>query len=385
LLRRIIILVLALTVVFAAVSPVAHAAASALLLLPEFFPNAPARPLEWVTRAPTKTTVQLPYAGRTAVADLYDPGTAGSHGGVVIFLGVNQAGRDDPRVVRLGESLARIGLVTLVPESQDLLNDRVDPGEVDEVVAGFQYLAARPDVDPRRVGIGGLCIGASLSLVAAEDPRINGRVALVNSFAGYFDLRSYAVSILTHSFEPDPPEPGGARVPWEPAPIATTVLADHLVSLDADPAEQQLLRAAVHDPQAPRPSPDRLTPVGRTVWSLLNTKDPATAERLLGELPPDAQQTLDYLSPDTHLDRLQAQTFIMHDRNDSTVPYVQSRLLAAHLRPGQGEYDEFDLFNHVDPTAPVSLPIFVRDTARLGWHMYQIVAILQGAVPVQRF
>lgn len=303
----------------------------------------------------------------------------------MIFLGVAPAGLDDPRVVSLGNGLARIGLVTIVPQSQDLVDSKVDPGEIDEVIAAFEYLAALPEVDPDRIGIGGFCIGAGLSLVAAEDPRINQRVALVNSFTGYYDLSSYAISILTRSIVPDPPGPGDARVPWEPASNATEVLADHLISLDPNPDEQDLLRSAAHDPKAPRPNLEALTPIGRTIWSALTTRDPATAEKLIHELPPSDQEILRRLSPSTNIADLHAKVFIMHDRDDSTVPYVESRRLAAHLKPGQGEYDEFHFFKHVDPTASVSPAIFVQDAARLAWHMFQVVEILQGAVPVERF
>jgi acetyl esterase/lipase len=383
--RRLIALFLILIVLGSVLWPPGHAAASTLLLMPEFFPSAPVRPLDWVTLPPRRTTVQLRYDGRTSTATLYEPGSEGLHGGVVIFLGVAPAGLDDPRVVRLGDGLARIGLVTLIPRSQDLVDSKVDPGEIDEVIAGFDYLASLPDVDPHRIGIGGFCIGAGLSLVAAEDPRINQRVALVNSFTGYDDLSSYAVSILTHSIEPFPPEPGVKRVPWEPAPNAIQVLQDHLISLDPNAAERDLLRAAARDPKAPRPDAARLSPVGRAIWSALTSRDPATIEKLLRELPPNDQEIVRRLSPSTRIVDLHAKVFIMHDRDDNTVPYVQSRMLAAQLRPGQAEYDEFHFFKHVDPIASVSPIVFAQDAARLAWHMFQIVEILQGAVPAQRY
>ncbi len=383
--RRLILLLLVATVLAAVAWPPGRAAASTLLLMPELFPNAPVRPLEWVTPAPTRETITLRFAGHTSLASLYEPGTPGPHGGVVIFLGVAPASLDDPRVVSLGDGLARIGLVTIVPQSQDLLNSKVDPGEVDEVIAAFDYLANLPEVDANRIGIGGFCIGAGLSLVAAEDPRINQRVALVNSFTGYYDLSSYAISILTRSYEPFPPEPGVGRVTWEPAPNATEVLADHLISLDPSPTERDLLRAVVRDTKGRPVDPTLLSPVGRTIWSALTTRDPSTAQRLLGELPPADRDLLRRLSPSSGIAQLHARVFIMHDYDDSTVPYVQSRLLAAHLKPGQGEYDEFHFFQHVDPTASVSPVVFVQDAARLAWHMFQIVEILQGAVPVERF
>lgn len=383
--RRILLVLLIALVLVVALTPAGHAAADTLLLVPEFFPNAPARPLDWVTPAPRRTTVEFQSSGRTSIATLYDPNTSGKHGGVIIFLGVAPAGLDDPRVVRLGEGLARIGLVTLIPQSQDLVNSKVDPGEIDTLIAAFEYLAARPDVDANRIGLGGFCIGAGLSLDAAEDPRINQRVALVNSFTGYYDITSYAVSIVTHTIQPYPPEPGVAHVAWEPAANATEVLDDHLISLDQNPAEQNLLRAAARDPGAPRPDLAKLTPLGREIWAVLTTRDPAQAETLLRELPPTDEEILRRLSPSTDLADLHAKVFIMHDHDDSTVPYVQSRLLAAHLKPGQGEYDEFSFFQHVDPTASVSPVVFVRDLGRLTWHMFQIVEILQGAAPVQHF
>lgn len=381
---------LALLVVIAAILggifwPPGHAAASALLLVPELFPNAPVRPLEWVTPPPVHQTVQIPVGNRTVSAALYAPGEGGPHGAVVIYLGVSPAGLDDPRVIHLGEGLARVGIVTLIPRSPALVDSTVDPGEIDEVIAAFEYLAGRPDVDPNRIGIGGFCIGAGLSLVAAEDPRINQRVALVNSFTGYYDLVSYAESILTHSMEPFPPRPGVDRLPWEPSANAVAVLQNHLISLDPNAAERNALRAALRDPKAPRPDPSRLTPIGARIWSLLTTRDPAAVERALRELPPADQEILRRLSPSTHLNDLHARVFLMHDRADDNVPYVQSRLLAAHLRPGQAVVDEFDFFKHVDPTEAVSPIIFARDAARLSWHLFQILEILQGARPVERF
>ena len=384
-LRSPVLAVLLLLVLIIAFVPAGRAAASAVAILPEFFPGSTVRPLEWFTTAPKRSTIELHYGGRSSLADLYDPGTPGLHGAMIIFLGVDQAGRDDPRVVRLGNGLARIGIATLIPESQDLLNSKVDPGEIDELVAGFEYLADLPSVDPGRIGLGGFCIGASLALDAAEDPRISKQVALVNSFTGYYDLVSYVTSIATHTIQPVPPQSGVDRLPWEPAANATAVLADHLISLDPNPSEVDLLRAATRDPSAPRPDPARLTPAGRTIWTVLTTRDPNVVEHLLNQLPPAAQDKLRRLSPSTHLDQLHAKVFIMHDQGDSTVPYVESRLLARNLRSRQGEYDEFRIFKHVDPTASVPPNVFVEDVSRLAWHMYQIVAILQGVTPAEHF
>jgi dipeptidyl aminopeptidase/acylaminoacyl peptidase len=51
-------------------------------------------------------------------------------------------------------------------------------GEVDDVLAALAFLAARPDVDPERVYLGGHSTGATLALlVAASEPRVRGVLA----------------------------------------------------------------------------------------------------------------------------------------------------------------------------------------------------------------
>ena len=48
------------------------------------------------------------------------------------------------------------------------------------------------------------------------------------------------------------------------------------------------------------------------------------------------------------------------------------------LPPGRVEYDEFTLFQHVDPTASVGVPTFVLETGRLFLHLFDIMRILLG-------
>ena len=54
----------------------------------------------------------------------------------------------------------------------------------------------------------------------------------------------------------------------------TTVLDDHLISLGSDSAEVSQLRAAAHDPRAPRPDPTAFSPIGQTVWALVDDPRP---------------------------------------------------------------------------------------------------------------
>ena len=49
------------------------------------------------------------------MADVYAPAGGGKRGAVLLFMGVNPAGKDDPRVVNLANGLARAGMVVMIP------------------------------------------------------------------------------------------------------------------------------------------------------------------------------------------------------------------------------------------------------------------------------
>lgn len=66
-------------------------------------------------------------------------------------------------------------------------------GEVDDVLAAAEFLAARPDVDPTRIYLGGHSTGATLALLAAASTR---RFSAVFTFGPMDDLRNYERSCL---------------------------------------------------------------------------------------------------------------------------------------------------------------------------------------------
>ena len=142
---------------------------------------------------------------------MYRPAAGGPHPGIVVALGVNPAGRDDERVVNLGEGLARMGVVALLPFSENLMNKSFSVEEIDFMVSSFEYLAGRSDVDAQRVGYLGVCAGSSLSLLAAQGSRIASEVDFVNWFGGYYRLDDLIVSVATQSYEAN-----GQRTAWQP-------------------------------------------------------------------------------------------------------------------------------------------------------------------------
>ena len=341
-----------------------------LLFLPQILPTIPIGPQEWVTKAPSRQEITFPVASGEHVADLYVPAGGERHGGVLLFLGVNPAGRDDSRVVGLAEGLARAGVVVMIPWSEDMTRRRVVVSEIDHLVNAFLHLRGLDIVDPEKVGMGGFCVGASFAAVAAQDERIRDQVQFVNFFGGYYDARDLVRSVVTRSrFY------GSRMEPWNPDSLSMEVVANHLIEGVEDPTERTLLKDVfLTKTGGPNYDMERLSPEARVVYRLLEGPSYEQAGELMDLLPAKTQESLQRISPSTQVDNLTARVLIMHDREDSLVPAEESRRLADALAiNGDAYYTEFSLFEHVDPTKPVSAPVFARELFKLYLHMYNVM------------
>jgi hypothetical protein len=345
-------------------------AIAALLLVPHFFPGAVPRPLRLITASPTLETITVPGGSGRMVADVYWPAGDAPRPAMVLFLGVNPLPRGHEQVVTLADGIARIGFVTVVAESDALLAGEIRPEEVDNLVALFRYLEEHPRVDPTRIGFAGFCIGAILELLAAGDERIADRVSYVNAFSVYADALDVLRAILTESI---PGQDG--PTPWEPAPLTRQVFLRHAIAALPSAQDRAILtREALEGTPLTSPEAEVLTPLGRQVRSLLNTRDPAQVDRALAELPPEFTARLSRLSPARVAARIRAQTFLMHDQSDTYLPVSGARTLASRFPPGSHvHYTEFRLFAHVVPSSIEDPVQFAPEIAKLVGHIHAVL------------
>ena len=366
-----LITVVALVLLLAAVTPQGRTAVRTALFLPQILPGFPIKPQEWFGDDPSRREVTFPLASGEGVADLYTPAAEGKHSAVLLFLGVNPAGRNDSRVVNLAEGLARAGSVVMIPWSDTMTQKRISTQEIDNLVWAFQYMVALEAVDADRAGMEGFCVGASLSTVAAQDPRIRDQVRFVNFFGGYYDARDLVLSVVSATRFSD-----GTQEPWTPDRLPVEVVQTHLIEGILDDLERTLLhrvfvlRDAVLAPEAA----DALSPEASAVFEMLSGTSLTRATELMEMLPVATLASLEAVSPSTRIGDLRARILIMHDREDDLVPSEESRRLAAALTDGQRVYHtEFSLFQHVDPTRSVSPPVYAKELFKLFLHMYNVL------------
>ena len=239
----------------------------------------------------------------------------------------------------------------LLPLSDELDAKRVTAVETARLVDGFEMLRRDPRVRPDRIGFVGVSVGGALALVAAADERIAERVWLVVAVGPYYDAASLVASTIGRAYRVS-----GEIVGWAPSETTREVVRETLLA--ALPAEE---RAAVEGGRSPA------TEAGRQVAGLLASEDLAGAERLLAAGAPELERALRAVSPRYFVDRLRAPLYLMHDRNDEFIPWVESEALAAAHEPEI--YHRLEIFEHVEPRAG-NLRILARD----GWRLLRLIA-----------
>jgi dienelactone hydrolase len=357
-LRRIGIGLLLVMVVLVAWEPTRVGIQTAALL-PTLMGAGP-RPLDWLSQEPTRSALSYRTVdGEDDLAELWLPSWASAErpaGAMLLVFGVNNLGRNHPVIERVADGLARTGVAVLVPDSRTLLAGRLEVGEIDGVVRAFELLAARPEVDPGRVGIVGFSVGGSLALLAAADPRIAADVRWVNAFGAFADAASYLASVASHAY-PDPVD--GRPRAWTPSPLAREVYLHFLLDQVDDEVDRDALEAVfAHAILAgERPAADSAlrgsltTDAGRAVHDLLTARSLDEARAFIQALPPDSMEFIAAISPVRHLQGLTARVHLMHETEDHHVPFVESRVLAAAIgaRGLLAAHTEFRLFDHVQP------------------------------------
>jgi acetyl esterase/lipase len=340
------------------------------LILPDLFVDLPLSPLKLAGARPVKEEVTFPVNGRQVAADLYRPDDNDRHGAMLVVIGAAPRALEDEQAVRLAKSAARAGLVVMLPELEHLLADEMVPEESEEVVAAFQYLRAQPFVDPERTAIIGFSVGAGVGLVAASDVRIRDDVALFGSFGGYYDLYDVITAATTETITND-----GHQTRWEPDDKTLRVLRRSLIYYVDDPDDQDVLtRIFLEDDDSARQELSGLAPQSRTIFNILDNRDPARAAELFAALSPEDQATLRRLSPSASLGGLRAELIVMHDRHDHYIPYVESRRLAEAARSvTEVHYAEMDIFRHVDPRVPPNPLTFLADIIEL---LFQVCRLM---------
>ena len=220
----------------------------------------------------------------------------------ILFVnGTVPEGRVYPGVQNLARGLARAGYLVVVPDLPGLTTDEVTGETVSSTAEAARAVADRPDACDGRVGLVGVSTGATLSLLAAQDPGVSERVSVVAGVAPYTDIRT-VLSIATT----DHYREGGEYVPYDADPFLSYVIAKSLLAALPSGEDRDELRAELEEIDRLDPNPlaglrgrptTDLSPETRSVVELLANTDPERFDELYAALSPEIRAGMEELSP----------------------------------------------------------------------------------------
>ena len=332
----------------------------------------------WLAAEPARHKANFPRDdGTDGNADIYVIPDGKRRAGLLVFLGANAAGADDPEVVNLGNALARAGFAVMYYWSPTMGEQaQIDAGEIANIVAAFEHLRRQEFVDPQRVGLAGFSVGASFALVAAADPRIADDIDFVNAFGGYYDTSDLLVQIAAgRAIYAD------GEAPWEVDKLTRRVYDNMLNDALDELAHREGARAYAngsYHPLQPNVSAEEAV-AGQSL--LAGVDSIAEARRLYEQLPAEFRQRVDSISPSQYVGQWSGLTAmrVMHDRGDPLIPAGESRRLVNALQQRRPDisvyYTETDIFSHVRPDADRDLKSLLKGVGQLYRHMYHIIAV----------
>jgi pimeloyl-ACP methyl ester carboxylesterase len=271
--------------------------------------------LSRLTPAPLEGAHAIPGV----VADRFTPRTRLSPTPLVLVPGATPDGKDDARARRAARLLARAGFDVTLPTIAGLTRGRLRPDDVTPVVAALAA-AARPAV------VVAVSVGSGPALLAATDPTVRDRVALVLSLGGYGSAAELVRFYLTGAYDYGPVSGHRRHDPD---------LVRAFVAANADLLDEST-----------RP--------------LLEAGGEGRAGPLLAAVAPPVRALLETLSPVRVVRDLRARLVLVHGRDDVVVPFTESLRLADAAPRGRTTLVVVDTLGHVGSPGGARLTALAR-------------------------
>lgn len=260
------------------------------------------------------------------------PAGEGPWPAVFFVNGTVPEGRKLPEARRLAGGFARAGYLVVLPNLPGLTEDRITPDTVAETVDAARAISNHPDAANDRVALVGISTGATLALLAAGNPDVEGRVSVVAGVAPYSDIRTVVNVATTGSYEKDE----SSFVRHRADPFLSYVVARSVVAALPPGDDRQTLAAEIENVGRENPNPlgglrlrrtEDLGPGARDVVALLANRDPARFESLYAALPNSVKEDLETFSPLAAVDQIKSPVEIATGPQDKYFPASESENL----------------------------------------------------------
>tara|TARA_B100001146_G_scaffold203531_1_gene196189 strand:+ start:256 stop:1419 length:1164 start_codon:yes stop_codon:yes gene_type:complete len=346
------------------------------LLITELLPGISLPILDILHDAPIHQALKLEVNDKIIEADLYMPDNSQKVPAFIFFLGVSPSERgSDPRVESLVNALARLGVAVMVPWLETQEKEIVVKDDIESLVYLFEYLSDMEEIDDSRIGMGGICTGASMVALAASDVRISQKVKFLTLFAGYYDAFDFmkAVTSERRFYK-------GSFQDWKPDSLTRKIVFKQLVESVSNDHDRGNLNQLIRNGNIEIKIDIFNTDEAKVVYSLISNPHISDVDPLFQRLPSQTVLYLEGISPSNFTQQLNAKVLIMHDRNDRLVPVEESKRFNDSLKSnGSIYYTEFSSFQnqiqvHVDKDSKkISSIDYLIEAWKLLRYLYEVM------------
>jgi hypothetical protein len=309
---------------------------------------------------------------RKIAANLYRPADKKLHPALILAHGAIKGGKDDRALRFGGQSLAKAGFISLVPQLENLNRLRLHQNDIDALVAGVKYLSALDGCNGK-IGLMGVCLSAPLVFLVAADNNIKQNVAVITCWGGFYNINEWLQAVLALQYMED-----RKAKPWKPRDLLIQEAPRWLVELTPDASDRACLQQML-DGKKDESVKSSLSASGRATWQLLSNRDPGKVKVLWPKLDPKLRRTLNSLSPHTKIDKCGTKIAIIHTFNDDVIPWVESTKLLDAIDPKDIIYFRiFRQFYHVSIEDLLKARIsnlhhVIAEAAQFYLYMYSIL------------
>jgi pimeloyl-ACP methyl ester carboxylesterase len=328
--------------------------------------------LSSVLETPVLTTVVEALTPEPSVEDtvfagepslVAKPASEGPWPALLFVNGTTPEGRTLPEVQNLARGLARAGYLVVVPDLPGLRRDEITDETLSSTLETARAVADRSDVRDGRVGLIGVSTGATLAILAAQNPEVGDRVSVVAGIAPYTDIRTVLNVATTDHYRE-----GEEYVPYDADPFLSYVIARSMIAALPPGEDREKLRGELNQVDRQDPDPlaglrvrttDNLSPEARSIVELLANEDPQRFDELYATLPSEIRAKMERLSPLAGDEQVEAPMELASGPRDKYFPVSES--FAINSIAPESRVTVTEALDHAEPRFSLwDIPAFVR-------------------------
>ena len=295
------------------------------------------RLIKSIAPAPIKEEVYM--AEKDLLMDIYTPQNKKPRTKMLIIHGATEFGKEDLRLIRICDLLARLGLKLYVPNVKELMQWNMDTTGVDDIV--YIYKEYLLNEDNLGEGMLSYSVGCAAMFIAASDDEINPGIDYLISFGGYYDTKNVLLFMTTGFYKE---EGRWRRYPYRKI-ISETFLKRniHMVKEDERETVYKIMEEGPEDVLM-----SGLSEETKSLVSLIYNRDRDNFYRLYDKIGPSVKDIFEDISPKNYLKKVNADCYIAHSVPDFVIPHTESDLLAKDLGNNVKGHYKFRFFRHVE-------------------------------------